>query len=568
MSGNLARLDALLPPDPQADKPKPKASNGTPRPALALLPERLPAHLQRMLAEQAGADRSAQTHALVAAALEMGLDDGQVAVLLNSHAPTVEKYGNRIDDELARQLDKQRPKHPHPGQPCDRAGCPNRPRWQTGERNLTDWIGPRATATPAAGGQEPEQVGTSPQLPVDLAGFWAERPVLEHLHTYARARMVSPWALLGVSVVRALAVVPPHVVLPPIVGTHASLNFFVGLVGRSGAGKGAAEGAGHDALDVGPVEVFTAGSGEGLAHLYAHREKKELVRDRDAVLLTVPEVDTLVALKSRQGSTLLPALRSAWSGERLGFSYADRDKALPIDKHSYRLGLLLGIQPGRAAPLLEDADGGTPQRFLWLPATDPTAPKLPPVAPATRTVQRQRWGFHGLHVLEVPEVARETLVEANWKRLTEQTEALDGHALLTRLKLAQALALLDDRARTDDDDWRLSGVVMAVSDRTREDVRQHLAQQARETNFARARFDGERAAVAEDVATEHAVKRCARTLLRYVNSHQDVTRGDARRAMTSRDRRHFDEALAALVAAGQLEVVDTAHGERLQGVAK
>ncbi len=347
-----------------------------------------------MLAEQAGADRSAQTHALVAAALEMGLDDGQVAVLLNSHAPTVEKYGNRIDDELARQLDKQRPKHPHPGQPCDRAGCPNRPRWQTGERNLTDWIGPRATAPVAADEQEPEQVGTSPHLPVDLAGFWAERPVLEHLHSYARARMVSPWALLGVSVVRALAVVPPHVVLPPIVGTHASLNFFVGLVGRSGAGKGAAEGAGHDALDVGPVEVFTASSGEGLAHLYAHREKKEVVRDRDAVLLTVPEVDTLVALKSRQGSTLLPALRSAWSGERLGFSYADPDKALPIERHSYRLGLVLGVQPGRAAPLLDDADGGTPQRFLWMPTTDRDAPDELPAAPAQWPVKRPSWFSH------------------------------------------------------------------------------------------------------------------------------------------------------------------------------
>ena len=38
---------------------------------------------------------------------------------------------------------------------------------------------------------------------------------------------------------------------------------------------------------------------------------------------SVPEVDTLTALGNRQGATLMPILRSAWSGEQLSFAYAD-----------------------------------------------------------------------------------------------------------------------------------------------------------------------------------------------------------------------------------------------------
>jgi len=202
--------------------------------------------------------------------------------------------------------------------------------------------------------QDPASI---PELMVVLdavrGGAKLSRPVLEHIRVFARARMCSPWAVLGVVLARVVASVPPFVVLPPVIGSAASLNLFVALVGASGGGKGAAE----DAVTLNGPDVATVGSGEGIAHLYAHREKGEVVRDRDAVLFTVPEVDNLVALGQRQGSTLLPQLRVAWMGERLGFSYADKAKALPIPRHSYRMGLVLGVQPGRAG-LLNDADGG------------------------------------------------------------------------------------------------------------------------------------------------------------------------------------------------------------------
>jgi len=43
-------------------------------------------------------------------------------------------------------------------------------------------------------------------------------------------------------------------------------------------------------------------------------------------------------------------------------------------------------------------------------------------------------------VLSVPEVVRDTVQDNHVRRQTGQGEALDGHALFTREKVAQALA--------------------------------------------------------------------------------------------------------------------------------
>lgn len=397
------------------------------------------------------------------------------------------------------------------------------------------------------------------------AEFWDSRPLLGHVQQFARARMTSPWAVLGVTLARAVTATAPFYVLPPIVGSHASLNLFVALVGPSGGGKGAAESAASDAIDLGDIETATVGSGEGIGHLYAHREKGEVVRDRDAVLFTVPEVDNLAALGARQGATLMPQLRSAWSGEKLGFSYADKNKALPLDRHTYRMGLVLGVQPGRAAAVLDDADGGTPQRFLWLPTSDPGAPEELPPAPEALRVRTTRPGAiaatHGqLVALDVCQAARDTIVGARRARLRGDGDALDGHALLCRLKTAAALALLDGRLDVRDDDWHLSGLVMVVSDHTRLGVVRHLAEVAAQTNQAKGWGDAQRAVQVNEAVEQAAVSRCARNVRRVLaKAGEDgwEARSAVRRRLAHRDRQHYEDALDALRNAGQIESNDT-----------
>jgi hypothetical protein len=121
-------LDELLPPDRGVGRVEPPRMI-----AAGSVPADLPKHLRDRLEEAPNGDRSAQTAGLVVAAVEWALSDGEVIALALVHRPTREKYGARADREAARMLAKVRPDHTHVGQPCDRAGCANAPRWMTGE---------------------------------------------------------------------------------------------------------------------------------------------------------------------------------------------------------------------------------------------------------------------------------------------------------------------------------------------------------------------------------------------------------------------------------------------------
>src|SRR5690606_19734339 len=138
--------------------------------------------------------------------------------------------------------------------------------------------------------------------------FWNARDILTHIRAFARARRASPWAVFAIVAARAICTIPPHYVLPAIIGGQASLNLFVGIVARSGGGKGASEAAATDALDVGPVHTAGVGSGEGILHQYVRYQppKKDIpaqiVQHNTSVLFTASEVDTLSALHQRQGS--------------------------------------------------------------------------------------------------------------------------------------------------------------------------------------------------------------------------------------------------------------------------
>src|ERR1700739_566715 len=166
-------------------------------------------------------------------------------------------------------------------------------------------------------------------MPVSEANsVWSVRPVLEHIRTLARSRRVGPWAVLGTAMARAVATIPAHVALPPTVGGRMSLNLFVALVGPSGAGKGGADAACAAGIKFGGPQVdhVPLGSGEGTSRTFRPLgPPAELPNPVMSVIFTVPEIDTLTALTSRQGSTLSAELRKLYSGEALGFANAGKE---------------------------------------------------------------------------------------------------------------------------------------------------------------------------------------------------------------------------------------------------
>jgi hypothetical protein len=409
----------------------------------------------------------------------------------------------------------------------------------------------------------------------ELVAFWDARPLLAHIERYSRARRVAPWAVLGCVLARVVTATEPSIVLPPLIGGQASLNLFVGLVGPSGSGKGAAERVAAECLSVGPITSLTTGSGEGIGHAYRRRDRKgDQVEVNQAVLFSVPEVDTLSALGARKGATLMPELRRAWSGEALGFQYADPTRRLIIEGHSYRMCLVVGIQPARAGALLDDSDGGTPQRVVWCSAIDRDAPDVAPEAPKPygwkqpSLLLARHDTLTGRHELHVCESARKLVDDVRLARLRGEGTVLDGHALLARLKIGAALAIADGRLDVSEDDWRLADVIMRQSDATRAEVAQTLASAARESNVAKAEAEAHRAVVIDERAAEAALKRASKAVLAKLRRSESewVASSVVRRGLAHRDRGSFDAAVEALLSTGQIEEQEADRGRRLRVV--
>lgn len=408
----------------------------------------------------------------------------------------------------------------------------------------------------------------------ELDAFWRARPLIAHVEQYARARRVSPWAVLGVVLARIVTATPYSIVLPPIVGGEASLNLFVGLVGPSGAGKGAAERVAAEAVRIGEhVKTLTTGSGEGIGHAYMHRAKRNqepewVDPNTHAVLFTVPEIDTLSALGSRNGATLMPELRRGWSGESLGFQYADVTRRLLIPAHEYRMCLIAGIQPARAKPLLDDADGGTPQRFVWVPATDRHAPDVPPECPDAITWERPVFmrpdlmSGTGRYWIDVCDLARKTIDEAAIARLRGDTDALDGHLLLAQLKLAAALAIADARLHVTDEDWQLADIMTRKSTSVRASIAAVLDSERRAHNERRGKLDAAREELVDDIRHEAARARVSRVILKRLSAVDDMPRAKLRNHVAARDRKLFDEVILTLIETSQVREISVEKGKR------
>lgn len=334
-----------------------------------------------------------------------------------------------------------------------------------------------------------------PQQPrPEMTDFWESRPLLRNLRDAARSSLVSPEAVLATTLVDVTSATEPGLQLPPIIGGYASLNMFAALVGPSGVGKGSSASTARRILTINNVggfdcraPIYPDGTGEGIVRIFAGdgSDSDENEPPPTRAIIDIPEIDSLGAKASRQGATIMPTLRSAYMGEQLGSQTSEKARRTRIAPHTYRMGLIAGVQPLRAGIILDDADGGTPQRFLWAPVNDPQADrnaagtwkshitvKLPSV-PSTGAV------------MEVAKVAADAIIDARIATITGPLErrSLDGHALLTRLKVAAALALLDGRLDVSSDDWELSSFVMAMSDWTRNDViriRENEAQKQRD----------------------------------------------------------------------------------------
>lgn len=434
-------------------------------------------------------------------------------------------------------------------------------------------------------------------------GFWDADPGLRAVRDWARARRAGPYSLLGEVLQQVAARIPPQVVLPPLGVAEAgktqgaaSLNQLLASVGRSGLSKG----LGHQLADEiiqwpdgirAPVYA-PLGSGEGIAATYVTCQKDEeknyvMVRLASSAVFVATEIDKLAALLGRKNATLGGVLRSAWSGEPLGETNAAEANRRFVSRHSYRASVVVHVQPGRAGALLnaDEAAAGTPQRVLWLPAADPDAPDMAPAPPALlRWVAPgdvvaavadlgpnglDRLGELPLVVLPVCAKARTVIEGAAVSRLRLHADALDGHALLVREKLAAILAVFLGRFGVADEDWDLAGHLMTVSDQTRRAVAEELRRAVEVENEARGKAEARRAQIVS-VTTEKAILSSAKNrvlaVLRRADKGEWVATAALRGQLSTAQRDCFPLAIEQLIADELISEQGTTAGHGAIGV--
>lgn len=396
--------------------------------------------------------------------------------------------------------------------------------------------------------------------------FWEARPHLAHIRQAAYSRMVAPAAVLACILARIAAFTPPSTRLPAIIGATSPLSTYVALHARSGGGKSAATGCAADLLPdtppacAGPLPV---GSGEGLIDAYF-----ELVEDEDrtgkkvrtkrqtrgGVLFTLDEGQALAEMGNRKGSTILPILRTAWSGSDAGQANASVETRRILRGGSYTLGLVSLWQDGAAARLIDDVDGGTPQRFVWVETTDATIsateiPEWPGPLQWKPPASIMLGGITSPHLMDVDAdvVAEIRHAHAAAQRGEVEVHPLDAHRRLVKLKLAGLLAVLDGRHNIDTDDWWLAERLMAHSDRVRTWIISEADRGRRSVEAAATAKVAAREAVLETAQVQRALLGAAKTIQRAATRSAPVplTKRQIHAAIASRHRQLVttDEAL-------------------------
>ncbi|MBY6367087.1 hypothetical protein [Rhodococcoides corynebacterioides] len=391
--------------------------------------------------------------------------------------------------------------------------------------------------------------------------FFTATDQLRTIRDWAHARYAAAWAVFGAVLLRVAATTGPDVQLPGVIGGRASLNLLAAFVAPSGGGKGISDKVARLAWPV-PIIERPIGSGEGIAATFVP-PKKEGVEPVTRAIISVPEVDTLAGIASRQGSILLAQLKSAAMGEQLGQSNSSEATTRIVPAHTYRLCLSVGAQPTHTGVLFDDTTGGTPQRFLWFPTTDPNMPADVRPDPDPLDTRLPMWGPDQHGVVEVvygPQEIPRTIIDAHIARQRGQDDALDGHAMLTRCKVASTLAILHHRIVVSDLDWELSGAVMKLSNRTREWVVGESKKAAR----AKVRERAISRAVGEEFIDDRRGEVVRRRVLTVLGSGP-CSRSDARRQMGKKEYREiFDSVVPALIADGLIVARSTDRGERLE----
>ena len=391
-------------------------------------------------------------------------------------------------------------------------------------------------------------------LPTLSPEFYAYSPALEKIREEAQALRCPPDAVLGAVLCRLAALVPVSTTV-----NGDSPNYFVALVGGSGSGKTTSVGVARKLIpEIGTdLDGLPVSSGEGLVQAYLRQEKVDGKLEQRQVhtagFFYVDEGQQLLAQSERQGSTTLSTLRLMWAGEVAGTTGARAETTRRLQAGSYRVSLLVGLQPDFASTLLADDHAGTPQRFLWLACRDPEPPDNPGrpkgALPMPHTISGQ---------IRLSQTVERTIDSVRLEVLRNggHNDPLASQESVLRLRTGYLLALLNGRPEElDGEDW-LAGLELVEHSRKVAHALKQMAQQKRRERHLEADAEiVERIQNRNEMKREKDLDRIARNVSEKV---QDGPRRgpDLRRDIAYRDRELFDDAVHHACKVGLLTPID------------
>ena len=430
-----------------------------------------------------------------------------------------------------------------------------------------------ASAAPSPAVRIPAQ-GT--RLPAE---FWAQRPLLGHIHAEAKAVMLSADAVLHGVLAHASAMIPHTVQAKTKFGT-SSLSIFTALCGRSGTGKSSAQRLAARLLGDRSLIPYPTPTAEGMAESLMGtvdeeypdpdddtKVKKRKVRrqTRHNAMFYVDEAQDLGRQFERKEASIGGALRSAWSGAAIGSMNASEDRRRLIRPDSYHIGMIVSAQPQSLGFLVGERDLGTAQRFLFAEAHDPDAVDdesdhefrplswTPPRASGNVTVIGAEDELPGGFTLRAP---REVDRECAARRMASargEADDMDSQWSVTLLKIAGVLAYLDGRTWISGQDWELARCVYDTSTAVRESMGELIEQREVELRREEAGHAASRSvAIKREVDNAAAVENTyADKLAKAVTeAGRPLSSGYLKRLVDPRRRDRLDDFLAAAVQRG------------------
>lgn len=412
----------------------------------------------------------------------------------------------------------------------------------------------------------------TPYLPDE---FWTARPILEHIRQAAWSRGRSAEAVLGAVITRVAADTNHVLKLPATVGARCGLSLIVALTGPPGSGKSSSKGI---AVELTPARLIEPvcddvppGSGEGALEILfefvteVDPDSGKTIRikrqTRHNAFIYADEGEILaVQARRNTANTILPILRSVFTDGTLGQANASEERKRVISGGHYVYGIVLGIQPEKVASLFEDAGGGTPQRFLWMPTNTPVPPPgerpdWPGELP--RAAAKPIWvGVGGWMYFSLPHEVVTEIQHNDHNKQQNGCDPLNEHADLIRLKVAAILALMDGRHDVSLEDWQLALAIRDVSDATRQHVLDGLSQQRSAANRARGEAEAERSLVAGERIEAAVAQRVSKSILRKLEAAGGdwVSGNDLKRSMWHKYRDDVEAVAESLADVGLIEI--------------